>query len=112
MPSLLLSQTCNVIQQVKTAGTVGRISYTDTTFKADAKCKLDPTRVRSSERDDSGALKTVYRSVLFIENIVGLTTDMRIVLGSNTFEIISVAPIPNLRGINHMELEVAEMQTP
>jgi head-tail adaptor len=112
MNTLLFSQKCNIIQRVRTLDSVNRPVYTDTILQANVKCKLDSIRLRSSERDDQGAMKSIFRSIIYMENVIGITADMRITLDNHTFEIVSINPVSNLVTTNHLEIEVVESETP
>ncbi len=107
MVTALLSQICTIQKQVIGSNdAAGRPTYTLTTVHANVKCRHDPLRFRSRERTEPGANQAIMQEMIFTEYFTDVTSDMKILLGTQTYEIISISPIRNNVQGNHLEIEV------
>ena len=109
--TVLLTQRCNIVKITQTFDDVtGVPSDTEEIVHENIACRRDPISVRSSERSEMGANQGVGREVIYTEFKTGVGTEMRILLDSETFYIISVSSI--LQGIvgHHLEIEVVRTE--
>jgi len=102
----LLTQRCTIFKKVQTIGARNRPTYANENVAEDIRCKLDTTRIRNPEILQPGALKSVFRSMLYVETDVALSNDMKVLLDGITWDIQGINPVSNFRGHNHYELEI------
>ena len=112
MVSLLLSQRCKIIQQNNTLDKNRRTIKGDTIIYDSLRCRLDTRVIRSPERPEEGSVHTDDRAMIYVEPKSDITPDMRIELDNQIYEIVSVGPVSNLRGLNHLEIEVVRSVNP
>jgi len=105
----LFTQRCSFYKNVQSIDSVGHPSYVETIIASNVRCKLDPTRMRSTESPESGAAKSIFRSMLYCENVEGLVPDNFVELDSVRYQIVSISPVTNMIVINHLELEVVKV---
>lgn len=111
MVSVLFSQTCTIQKKVAVLDSIGRpSSYTLTEVHANVKCRHDPLRFRSRERTESGSNQAIMQEMIFTEYFTDVTADMLILIGSQTYEIVSVSPILNNIIGHHLEIEVVHSE--
>ncbi len=109
--SLLFSQRCTIQQKIAILDSVGRpSSYTLTDVHTSVKCRHDPLRFRSRERTEPGASQSILQEMIFTEYFDDVTADMVVLIGTQTYEIISVNPIRNNVKGHHLEIEVVHSE--
>lgn len=87
----LLPDICNIL--TATYASDGQGGYTPTwgTASAGVKCRLDPGRKESNERLQGGAVLLPYSYwILTLEHGALLTTEQRVEIGSDTYEVRAV----------------------
>ncbi len=109
--SLLFSQICTIQKKVAVLDSVGRpSSYTLTDVHTSVRCRHDPLRFRSRERTEAGASQAIMQEMIFTEYFDDITADMLVLIGTQTYEIISVNTISNNVKGHHLELEVVHSE--
>lgn len=106
MVSILFSDICTIQKQVASMGGVNRPTYTLTTVHANVKCRHDSLRFRSRKRTEPGANQAIMQEMIFTEYFDDVTSDMKILIGTQIYEIISVSPVTNGVQGHHLEIEV------
>ncbi len=110
MVSILFSDICTIQKQVAVKGDIGRPIYTLTTVHENVRCRHDSLRFRSRERTESGADQAIMQEMIFTEFFDDVTADMKILIGTQTYEIIAISPVTNGIKGHHLEIEVVHSE--
>lgn len=101
-----MQETCTIQTPTET-NTKGSISTSFADTYTDVQCRLMPARANAREYD-LGKVKQVTDFVLTVPYDQTITADMRVVVGSDTYEVLGVYTTHSYRTANRADLALSK----